>query len=131
MLQCANISLSLGDRALLDDISVIINPGDRIGLVGPNGAGKSTLLKVIMGFQEVDKGSVSMGKTESLGYLPQDGVEPNFSLNVVEEVERVFQPILDLEKNVQHLQNKLGDIDPKSSSYSDYLDKLGSLQTVL
>ena len=35
MLQCANISLSLGDRALLDDMSVIINPGDRIGLVGP------------------------------------------------------------------------------------------------
>ena len=104
MLQCANISLSLGDRALLDDISVIINPGDRIGLVGPNGAGKSTLLKVIMGFQEVDNGSVSMGKTESLGYLPQDGVEPNYSLNVVEEVERVFQPILDLEKNVQHLK---------------------------
>ena len=60
MLQCANISLSLGDRALLDDMSVIINPGDRIGLVGPNGAGKSTLLKVIMGLQEVDKGSVSM-----------------------------------------------------------------------
>ena len=131
MLQCANISLSLGDRALLDDISVIINPGDRIGLVGPNGAGKSTLLKVIMGFQEVDNGLVSMGKTESLGYLPQDGVEPNFSLNVVEEVERVFQPILDLEKNVQHLQNKLGDIDPNSASYTDYLDKLGSLQTEL
>jgi len=131
MLQCANISLSLGDRALLDEISVIINPGDRIGLVGPNGAGKSTLLKVIMGFQEVDNGLVSMGKTESLGYLPQDGVEPNFSLNVVEEVERVFQPILDLEKNVQHLQNKLGDIDPNSASYSDYLDKLGSLQTEL
>ena len=86
MLQCANISLSLGDRALLDDMSVIINPGDRIGLGGPNGAGKSTLLKVIMGLQEVDKGSVSMGKTESLGYLTQDGVEPNFSLNVVEEV---------------------------------------------
>ena len=131
MLQCANISLSLGDRALLDEISAIINPGDRIGLVGPNGAGKSTLLKVIMGFQEVDNGSVSMGKTESLGYLPQDGVEPNFSLNVVEEVERVFQPILDLEKNVQHLQNKLGDIDPNSASYTDYLDKLGSLQTEL
>ena len=100
MLQCANISLSLGDRALLDDMSVIINPGDRIGLVGPNGAGKSTLLKVIMGLQEVDKGSVSMGKTESLGYLPQDGVEPNFSLNVVEEVESVFQGIFDLEKEV-------------------------------
>lgn len=127
MLQCANLSLSLGDRALLDDMSVIINPGDRIGLVGPNGAGKSTLLKVIMGLQEVDKGSVSMGKSESLGYLPQDGVEPNFSLNVVEEVESVFQSIFDLEKNVQQLQNKLGEIDPNSHDYNNYLDQLGSL----
>ena len=131
MLQCANLSLSLGDRALLDDMSVIINPGDRIGLVGPNGAGKSTLLKVIMGLQEVDKGSVSMGKSESLGYLPQDGVEPNFSLNVVEEVESVFQSIFDLEKNVQQLQNKLGEIDPNSDDYNNYLDQLGSLQTEL
>lgn len=131
MLQCANISLSLGDRALLDDMSVIINPGDRIGLVGPNGAGKSTLLKVIMGLQEVDKGSVSMGKSESLGYLPQDGVEPNFSLNVVEEVESVFQSIFDLEKNVHQLQNKLGEIDPNSDDYNNYLDQLGSLQTEL
>ena len=131
MLQCANISLSLGDRALLDDMSVIINPGDRIGLVGPNGAGKSTLLKVIMGLQEVDKGSVSIGKSESLGYLPQDGVEPNFSLNVVEEVESVFQSIFDLEKNVHQLQNKLGEIDPNSDDYNNYLDQLGSLQTEL
>ena len=84
-----------------------------------------------MGLQEVDKGSVSTGKTESLGYLPQDGVEPNFSLNVVDEVESIFQPIFDLEKNVQHIQNKLGDIDPHSASYNDYLDQLGSLQTEL
>ena len=131
MLQCANISLSLGDRALLDDMSVIINPGDRIGLVGPNGAGKSTLLKVIMGLQEVDKGSVSMGKTESLGYLPQDGVEPNFSLNVVEEVESVFQGIFDLEKEVQKMHLTLGELDPNSPSYESYLDQLGSLHTEL
>lgn len=131
MLQCANISLSLGDRDLLDDMSVIINSGDRIGLVGPNGAGKSTLLKVIMGFQEVDKGTVSIGKTESLGYLPQDGVEPNFSLNVVEEVESVFQGIFDLEKEVQKMQLTLGELNLNSPSYESYLDQLGSLQTEL
>ena len=70
----------------LNKLNLEVKQGEIFGLLGPNGAGKSTLLKVIMGFQEVDKGSVSMGKTESLGYLPQDGVEPNFSLNVVEEV---------------------------------------------
>jgi ATP-binding cassette subfamily F protein 3 len=58
MLQLEKISLALGDRDLLDEISTLINPGERIGLVGPNGAGKSTLLKIIMGIQEKDSGSI-------------------------------------------------------------------------
>ena len=48
MLALEQITLKLGDRILLDKVSSIINPGERIGLVGPNGAGKSTLLKIIM-----------------------------------------------------------------------------------
>lgn len=131
MLQCSNIRLSLGDRALLDDLSVIINPGDRIGLVGPNGAGKSTLLKVIMGLQEVDGGQVSLSKSESLGYLPQDGVDPDFNLTVVEEVETIFQEIFDLEREVQTLQHSLSELDPSDPSYAQKLEQLGILQNQL
>jgi ATP-binding cassette subfamily F protein 3 len=131
MLQCSNIRLSLGDRALLDDLSVIINPGDRIGLVGPNGAGKSTLLKIIMGLQEVDGGQVSLSKSESLGYLPQDGVEPDFSLTVVEEVETIYQEIFDLERDVQALQKSLGELNPTDADYDQKLDQLGIMQNQL
>ena len=53
MLALEQITLKLGDRILLDKVSSIINPGERIGLVGPNGAGKSTLLKIIMNLREV------------------------------------------------------------------------------
>ncbi|RNC83682.1 MAG: ABC transporter ATP-binding protein [Balneola sp.] len=131
MLQLTNITLSLGDRNLLDGISTIVNPGERIGLVGPNGAGKSTLLKVIMGLQEVDKGQVSMAGEESLGYLPQDGVEPDFSLTIIEEVETAFKELFDLEMQVKSVQQKLSITDSQSSEYEKLMERYGSLQTQL
>ena len=95
MLVLEQLSLHLGERVLLDKISTIINPGERIGLVGANGAGKSTLLKIIMKQRESDSGTISLSGTETLGYLPQDGVDPDFSLTIIEEVETAFSEIFD------------------------------------
>ncbi len=131
MLQLDNITLSLGDRDLLDGISTIINPGDRVGLVGPNGAGKSTLLKIIMGLQETDAGHISMAGSETLGYLPQDGVDPDFKLTVIEEVETAFKDLFDLEMEVKSVQEKLGYTDHDSKEYERLMDKYGELQTRL
>ena len=123
--------LSLGDRDILDGISTIINPEDRVGLVGPNGAGKSTLLKVIMGLQETDKGNVSISGFESLGYLPQDGVDPNFTLTVVEEVETAFKELFDLEQEIKSIQDQLAHVNHGSATYEKLLEKYGVLQTKL
>ena len=131
MLQLEKISLALGDRDLLDEISTLINPGERIGLVGPNGAGKSTLLKIIMGIQEKDSGSIVLSNEETLGYLPQDGVDPDFELTVIEEVETVFSEIFDLEEEVNELQQKLAETDPKSEEHEKLLERYGLLQTKL
>lgn len=131
MLQLDNISLALGDRDLLDGISCIINPGDRVGLVGPNGAGKSTLLKIIMGIQEMDGGHVSLSNTETLGYLPQDGVDPDFSLTVTEEVETAFKELFELEDEVNALQEQFSSLDHESIEYGKLLEKYGILQTQL
>ncbi len=131
MLQLDNITLSLGDRDLLDGISTIINPGERVGLVGPNGAGKSTLLKIIVGIQETDGGHVSYSSTETLGYLPQDGVDPDFTLTVIEEVETAFKELFDLEMEVKSIQEKLGHTDHESAEYERLLERYGALQTKL
>lgn len=132
MLQLENIRLSLGDRDLLDGISTIINPGERIGLVGPNGAGKSTLLKIIMGIQETDAGQISMAGSETLGYLPQDGVDPDFKLTVIEEVETAFKELFDLEMQVKSVQEKLAAInDHNSREYERLMEQYGELQTRL
>lgn len=131
MLALEQISLHLGDRALLDNVSTIVNPGERIGLVGPNGAGKSTLLKIIMGLQEPDAGRVSLAGAETLGYLPQDGVEPDYSLTVIEEVETTFQELFDLEMKVKTMQEELATANHASDTYQKLLDKYGELQTQL
>jgi len=131
MLQLEKISLALGDRDLLDEVTTLVNPGERIGLVGPNGAGKSTLLKIIMGIQEKDAGSIAISNEETLGYLPQDGVDPDFKLTVVEEIETAFSEIFELEEEVNRLQQKLAETDPHSEEHQGLLEKYGILQTKL
>ncbi|MGN8225781.1 ATP-binding cassette domain-containing protein [Gracilimonas sp. BCB1] len=131
MLALENITLHLGDRELLDGVSTFINPGERIGLVGPNGAGKSTLLKIIMGIQECDEGSVALSNEESLGYLPQDGVDPDFTLTVIEEVESAFAELFELEMKVKTVQEKLAETDHESKEYEQLMERYGKLQTEL
>lgn len=131
MLALENITLHLGDRELLDGVSTFINPGERIGLVGPNGAGKSTLLKIIMGIQESDKGTVSLANEETLGYLPQDGVDPDFTLTVLEEVETAFAELFELEMKVKGIQEKLSQVDHQSDEYEKLMERYGLLQTEL
>ena len=131
MLALEQITLNPGDRILLDKVSSIINPGERIGLVGPNGAGKSTLLKIIMNICESDGGSVILSGTETLGYLPQDGVDPNFSLTVIEEVETAFSELFELEIQVKNLQNELAVSNQHTEVYSTLLERYGVLQSQL
>ncbi|MCL6430359.1 MAG: ATP-binding cassette domain-containing protein [Anaerolineae bacterium] len=72
MLQLSSISKSYGDNLLFLDVSFIVNPGDRVGLVGPNGCGKTTLLRIIVGEELPDGGSVRTSPPDlRIGYLGQ------------------------------------------------------------
>ena len=72
MLTVSQLSKSFGGRVLFEDASLQVNRGDRIGLVGPNGAGKSTLFSLILGEASPDEGRVSLEKSASVGFLPQE-----------------------------------------------------------
>ncbi len=71
MISLDNLTVSYGGWTLFDDISFLINPKDRIGLVGKNGAGKTTLLRIITGEQQPTSGAVTMNGECTIGYLPQ------------------------------------------------------------
>ena len=66
-----DVSVRLGGKIVLDDVSWIIGPGDRFGIVGENGAGKTTLLRVIEGALAPSAGRVKIGKTVKFAVLSQ------------------------------------------------------------
>jgi ATP-binding cassette subfamily F protein 3 len=64
-----DITFEFGARAIVENASWHIIPGDRVGLIGMNGTGKSTILRVINGEYSVSKGSVNKIKNLSLGFF--------------------------------------------------------------
>jgi ATPase subunit of ABC transporter with duplicated ATPase domains len=81
-LAAANITKHHAAQLVLSDVTLVVPPGSRIGLVGPNGAGKSTLLRILAGLEEPDAGTVRRLPAElAVGYLPQESdADPSESL---------------------------------------------------
>ncbi|MGY0388863.1 ABC-F family ATP-binding cassette domain-containing protein [Nocardioides sp. WG-D5] len=71
LLNLEHVSKAYGIRPLLDDVSLGINAGDRVGIVGRNGDGKTTLLQVMTGLEEPDSGRVSRQRGLLVGFLHQ------------------------------------------------------------
>jgi ATP-binding cassette subfamily F protein uup len=73
---------AFGDKVVLDDVSTIIQRGDRVGIVGPNGAGKSTLVKLLLGELAPDSGTVKLGSQLEMAYSDQlrEGLDPQKNL---------------------------------------------------
>ena len=67
-----DITVKYGERVLLDEVSFMISPKERIGLIGRNGAGKSTLLKIIASESRPDSGFLEFPSKTTIGYLRQE-----------------------------------------------------------
>ncbi|MCC7065025.1 MAG: ABC-F family ATP-binding cassette domain-containing protein, partial [Planctomycetes bacterium] len=76
LLTLNDIHVTIGDRHLLRGVSVVVNEGERIGLLGPNGCGKSTLLRILAGELLPDSGDRAVRRDLRLGYLPQEPILP-------------------------------------------------------
>ena len=72
LLQLSGISLTFGGNPVFDDLSLVVQQGDRVALVGRNGSGKSTLMKVMAGLVEADRGARVVPPGTTVGYMEQD-----------------------------------------------------------
>ena len=118
-----NISKSYSEKVLLDNVSLGINSGEKIGLIGINGAGKSTLLKIVTGRDEFFDGIVTKGKNIRIEYLSQN---PDFNKNstVLEQIFRGDTPEMKL---LMEYETLLDDIN-NGNGNDEKNNKLISLQ---
>jgi len=124
MVSINQLTVDFGGFRLFDDVSFLINPRDRIGLVGKNGAGKSTLLKIISGQMLPTSGTVSLPRELTLGYLPQH-LEYDDTQTVLEEAQTAFDDIIFLEKEIERLTAEISSRnDHESESYMQLINDL-------
>jgi ATP-binding cassette subfamily F protein 3 len=117
MLHITDISKSFGSQTLLDEASLHIKPGMRVGLIGPNGAGKTTLLRLIVGEMSLDGGEISGRKGMRIGFLPQE-IEEISDHAVMEEVLASHLEILTAEKRIVELGHQISEAYAGTSSAS-------------
>src|SRR5215203_1915069 len=122
-----NVRKSLGDKVVLDNITLSFFPGAKIGVVGPNGTGKSTLLKVMAGLEKPNNGDANLAKDASVGILLQ---EPPLTegKTVLENVEEAVADVKRLQARMEELGIAMGDPD---ADFDALMAEMGEVQTEL
>ncbi|AXC49756.1 energy-dependent translational throttle protein EttA [Paracoccus suum] len=86
VIEIAGLKKAMGDKLLIEDLSLTVPPGAIIGVIGPNGAGKSTLFRMITGGEAPDEGTITLGETVQLSYVDQSRDALNPEATVWEEI---------------------------------------------
>ena len=114
-----NISLSFGNRKILDNISFKINSGQILGMLGPNGVGKSTIFNLITGLIKPDYGKIKFNNIDvinypiyertlkfKIGYVPQHGGYFH-DLTSLENLKAIAEIVVEDKKHIHHKIDKL------------------------
>jgi len=118
---------AVGEKVLLDNVTLSFLPGAKIGVVGPNGAGKSTLLKIMAGMDRPNNGEAELAKGATVGILLQ---EPQ-----LEEDKTVLENVELAVAETKGLMNRFNEVSEEMASpdadFDKLLDEMGKLQTEL
>ena len=109
-----NLQIEYGDQTILDNATLTIHEGERLGLVGSNGCGKSTFMKILTGVEEPDDGIITRKRGLTIGYLPQE-----FTLDERKTVEG------NIYKGISHITDMIAEYNslPHNSAKSHHLEE--------
>ena len=115
---------AVGDKVILDDVTLSFYPGAKIGVVGPNGMGKSTLLKVMAGLEEVSNGDARLTPGYTVGILQQ---EPSLDEDktVLENIQMAFADVLAKVARFNEIGEEMAAPD---ADFDALMDEMGKLQ---
>ena len=122
-----NVRKALGDKVVLDNITLSFFPGAKIGVVGPNGVGKSTLLKLMAGMEKPNNGDAMLAKDATVGILLQ---EPPLTegRTVLENVEEGVADVKGLQARMDELGSAMSEPD---ADFEALMAEMGEVQTQL
>lgn len=126
MIQLAlkEIEKYFGGNRIFNNITFEVQDGDRLGLIGRNGTGKTTVLKIIAGVENKDKGSISIRKNSTIGYLQQI---PNYpeQFQVLDVLKTAFEIQYEINKELKILEVQMSSLNEKQLEFA--LRKYGEL----
>ncbi len=122
-----NVRKTVGDKVILDNVTLSFFEGAKIGVVGPNGAGKSTMLKIMAGLEKANNGEAMLGKGKSVGILLQ---EPPLTegKTVWENIEEAVAEVKGKLARFEEISMAMGEPD---ADFDALMAEMGELQTEL
>ncbi|WP_169077832.1 energy-dependent translational throttle protein EttA [Microcella alkalica] len=118
---------SVGDKLILDDVTMSFYPGAKIGMVGPNGAGKSTILKIMAGLDQPSNGEARLSEGYTVGILMQEP-ELDESKTVLENVQDGVRELYDKITRFNEISAAMADPD---ADFDTLLAEMGVLQEAI
>ncbi|MEN9951420.1 MAG: hypothetical protein RLY85_2172, partial [Bacteroidota bacterium] len=124
-----DLTFEFGARAIVEDATWHIHPGERIGLIGYNGTGKSTLLKLLAGEYLPNAGTVERSRSTSIGYLHQDLLSFDTQESILQVAMGAFERVMQIQKDIERLGNELeqAEDEKKLIEYTDLLHEMDVL----
>ena len=124
-----DLTFEFGARAIVEEATWHIHPGDRIGLIGYNGTGKSTLLKLLAGEYLPSAGTLERSRTTTIGYLHQDLLSFDTDASIVEVAKGAFERVMEIEQLIEKLGKELevSEDEKKLIQYTDLLHEMDVL----
>ncbi len=122
-----NVRKAIGDKVILDNVTLSFFPGAKIGVVGPNGAGKSTMLKLMAGLDKPNNGDANLAKGATVGILLQ---EPPLTEDKTVR-ENVEEAVGDIKAKLARFEEVSAEMANPDADFDALMAEMGELQTEL